>query len=60
MPQWLQVTLDKHVESIPVVPGTKRSVSSYACNAILAQLKADGAKVYTVAEVTQDTAPTTP
>jgi hypothetical protein len=38
----LIAALTKHMESLPAPPGTKKSVSSYVCNAIIVQLKADG------------------
>jgi hypothetical protein len=55
MPTWLQKSLETQVDSIPTPPGTKKSVSSYACNAILEKLKLDGARIYTPAECQEPT-----
>jgi hypothetical protein len=42
MPPVLIVTLTKYMDSLPTPPGTKKSVSSYVCNAIIVQLQRDG------------------
>lgn len=38
----LIVTLDNYMKSIPTPPGTKKSVSSYVCTAIIERLEKDG------------------
>jgi len=42
MPPMLITTLNNYMDSIPTPPGTKKSVSSYVCNAIIVQLQKDG------------------